>query len=241
MVTPNPISRRTLLHSAAGLAALALAGCSGDRETVERRVLFIGNSFTAYNGGVPAALGSLAPRFTCGSNTKGGRYLAEAATDRAVLSEIGKGWDAVVLQEQSVNAVLDYPAWIAAAKVLRSEAAAAGAATYLYMTWRRADVPAMTLKRLKRAYSNAATEVPAKVVPVALAFEASEAERPSLQLRVHDGHPTKAGTYLAACTFFARLAGKSPVGNSFHGSLPEADAAFLQRMAAGVSWDGSGG
>jgi hypothetical protein len=59
------------------------------------------------------------------------------------------------------------------------------------------------------------------------------AKRPSLELYQPDKrHPTLAGTYLAACTSFAAIQKKSPVGNSYVGGLDPELAAFLQGVAA---------
>jgi hypothetical protein len=46
-------------------------------------------------------------------------------------------------------------------------------------------------------------------------------------------HPSLAGTYLAACTFYAALYGKSPVGNPYAADLDADTARFLQ----GVAWE----
>lgn len=51
----------------------------------------------------------------------------------------------------------------------------------------------------------------------------------------YDGsHPTLIGTYLAACTVYASVYGKSPVGNSYDyvGRIDKDTAAFLQQVAA---------
>ena len=45
-------------------------------------------------------------------------------------------------------------------------------------------------------------------------------------------HPTTAGTYLAACVFYATLVGRTPVGLGATGGLSPADAAALQAVAA---------
>ena len=47
-------------------------------------------------------------------------------------------------------------------------------------------------------------------------------------------HPTLVGTYLAACTVFASVYGKSPVGNryDYFGRIDKDAAAFLQQVAA---------
>jgi hypothetical protein len=44
-------------------------------------------------------------------------------------------------------------------------------------------------------------------------------------------HPSHAGTYLAACTSYAALTGRSPVGNKYAASLDAPTAAFLQQVA----------
>ena len=44
-------------------------------------------------------------------------------------------------------------------------------------------------------------------------------------------HPTLAGTYLAACTFYGALFGTSPVGNPHTAGLDPELAKFLQEAA----------
>ena len=58
------------------------------------------------------------------------------------------------------------------------------------------------------------------------------ARRPGLELYMPDKrHPSLAGTYLAACTVYASLFGKSPVGNTYAAGLPADVAAHLQQVA----------
>jgi hypothetical protein len=58
--------------------------------------------------------------------------------------------------------------------------------------------------------------------------------KPELELYVPDKrHPSLAGTYLAACTVYAALLGKSPVGNAYTAGLPADVARHLQQVA----WD----
>jgi hypothetical protein len=45
-------------------------------------------------------------------------------------------------------------------------------------------------------------------------------------------HPNEAGTYLAACVFYATLFQQSPEGLSFRGSLAQDTAQTLQSLAA---------
>jgi glutaredoxin len=68
---------------------------------------------------------------------------------------------------------------------------------------------------------------------VGTAFRALVQRRPELELWGSDGlHPSIAGTYLAACSFYAHFYQHSPVGNSYHAGLAEGDARALQEMAA---------
>jgi hypothetical protein len=71
------------------------------------------------------------------------------------------------------------------------------------------------------------------VIPAGLAFAKAIARRPELELYQPDKrHPTLAGTYLAACTTYAAVLKKSPVGNPYRAGLDAELAAFLQSVAA---------
>jgi hypothetical protein len=79
------------------------------------------------------------------------------------------------------------------------------------MTWAYQGKPEMT-EPLAHGYESIANELDDLVVPVGLAFRRSLQERPSLVLHFKDHmHPSLAGTYLAACTFYAALFGHSRV------------------------------
>jgi hypothetical protein len=65
-----------------------------------------------------------------------------------------------------------------------------------------------------------------------LAFARAMAARPDIELYETDNrHPTLAGTYLATCTSYAALYGKSPVGLAYTADLKPDVAAHLQNMA----------
>ena len=74
-------------------------------------------------------------------------------------------------------------------------------------------------------------------VRLVLAFEVAYQRYPTLKLHHPDGtHPGLLGTYLAACTTYASLYGRSPVGNAYRadGAI-EADVALqLQQLADDV-------
>ena len=106
-----------------------------------------------------------------------------------------------------------------------------GTRPVFFMSWAYADKPEMTAQ-LEQAYTAVGKEHGALVIPAGLAFARSVAQRPALNLYAADKrHPSVAGTYLAACTTYASLFGKSPVGLTYNAGLDADTAAFLQRTA----------
>jgi hypothetical protein len=85
-------------------------------------------------------------------------------------------------------------------------------------------------------YVTVGNEIGALVIPVGLAFEEAYRRRPGMKLhKDFDGsHPELIGTYLAACTVYASVYGKSPVGNTYDyfGKIDRETATFLQQVAA---------
>jgi hypothetical protein len=101
------------------------------------------------------------------------------------------------------------------------------------MSWAYQDAPAMT-EQLAQAYTQAGNDNGVLVIPAGLAFARSIAQKPDLNLYAPDKrHPSLAGTYLAACTTYAALFKKSPVGMKYNAGLSPEVAAHLQNMA----WD----
>jgi hypothetical protein len=215
------------------------------------RVLFVGNSYTFCNDmpGIVTRLAAAgeAPPFVPEQVTAGGRTLQghwEAGTAQARIGDEG-GWDAVVLQEQSLRPVEDRAAMHDYARRFHREIARTGARTVFYLTWARQHLPEQQAG-LNAAYGDMARELGATVAPAGVAWQRALAERPYLTLHEADrSHPTPLGSYLAACVFYATLYGRSPEGLDVHGVdaghgdparatsviLTAADVAFLQRVA----------
>ena len=106
-----------------------------------------------------------------------------------------------------------------------------GTKPVFFMSWAYADVPEMTAQ-LAEAYTQAANDNDAFVIPAGLAFARSVAQKPDLNLYAPDKrHPSLPGTYLAACTVYAALFKKSPVGLTYNAGLDPATAKFLQTVA----------
>ncbi len=233
--------RAWVLLLCTALLAAVLPGCArtGNTDLPAERVLFIGNSFTFFNGGVDQMLKGLAPNTEVESATHGGYTLAMHLNDPSTMATLRRGgWTRVVLQEQSSLPVLSYPDFFDAAKVMIAEVRKVHAAPMLLMTWARPDVVGVDTAALRSAYTTAGRDLTTMVVPAGTAFGASLAAHPGLVLNQSDGHPTREGTYLAGCVVYASLFGMSPVGNTFTGGLDADVVAVLQQAAAAATRHG---
>jgi hypothetical protein len=106
-----------------------------------------------------------------------------------------------------------------------------GAKPVWFMSWAYADKPEMTTE-LAEAYTSAANDNDAFVIPAGLAFARAQKARPDLVLHAADKrHPSVAGTYLAAATVYAALFKKSPVGLAYTAGLDTSTAKLLQTAA----------
>jgi len=181
------------------------------------RVLFIGNSYTAYND-LPGVLSRLG-NFEVASHTPGGQTWEGHAADPAVAALIVKGWDYVVLQDQSDQAFFSDGTVKPALTWLDAVIKATGGKTVLYMTWAKHEDGVMLTDtgrflqdvELVRYYELHAAAVGASIAPVGRAWERALRDHSVVLHQSDNSHPTNAGTYLAACVFYATLTGKSPV------------------------------
>ena len=75
------------------------------------------------------------------------------------------------------------------------------------MTWERPDsvINGVTNDNLATAYFTIGATLNCTVISAGLSFARAKSLQPSLSLFVNDGHPTVAGTYLAALTVFDTL------------------------------------
>jgi hypothetical protein len=200
------------------------------------RVLFIGNSFTYINGGIDQQLHGMAPSCQTACIGVGGAALQQHWDGGNALQMIRTGkWDYVVLQEQSQTPVFAPAKFRESVRSFAEAIRSSGAQTVLLMTWERPDsVPhGVTTTNLAAVFKSTGSELGAKVAPAGLAFARSLQERPDLALYRHDGHPTPAGTYLAACVLYATIFEHTPVENRFSSlNLTAETRAHLQRIAA---------
>jgi hypothetical protein len=154
-------------------------------------VLFIGNSFTARND-LPATIAALAASSGLTLHHRlisaGGASLRRHWNAGTAVAAIrAGGYDYVVLQEQSTLPIKN--------------------------PWRMHENVRLFDEEIERI----AQELGATVVPVGVAWQALLRRWDCPTLYDRDGsHPTLAGTYLAACVFFATLFGQDPLGIQAH-------------------------
>lgn len=199
-------------------------------------LLFIGNSFTARND-LPGRLAKLAAerghRVTHDLISAGGASLRAHWNKGSALEAIGKGrYDHVVLQEQSTLPIRNARRFHENVRLFIEPIRASGATPVLYLTWARKNAPA-TQRALTDAYTAIADETGALLVPVGIAWAAYLAGHARPLLHDKDlSHPSPAGTYLAACVFFAALFHASPVGLGCDvAGVSGAEARAMQQVA----------
>jgi len=209
------------------LAQLPLAAES--EETPQSlRVLFIGNSYTAWHM-LPEMIAQMANAngrsLSYDMVTPGGRTFEQHWNEGKALKKIqASEWDYVVLQNQSFQPVSDPEATTKYGKLLADAAIEQGAQPMYYLTWSYAnEMPWMKDKpelrdmyltmqeRLSKTYYALARETGGKVAPVGIAWEQFREANPDVRLHVRDGsHPSQIGAYLSAMVFFEALYGKAP-------------------------------
>lgn len=218
-------------------------------------VLYIGNSYTYVND-LPATVSALATslgkKTTFQTKANGGYTFQNHANDAATYTALhAKKWDVVVLQGQSQEPSFPYSqvntTTLLGAKQLADSAYennACGNVMY-FMTWGRetGDPQWDSINtfdkmnaRLYNAYMRIAdSSRSAMVSPVGAVWKYVRDNFPTIALYSGDGsHPSAAGTYLAACTFYTSLFRSTPVGASYLGGLDAQTAGILQQAAATV-------
>ena len=204
-----------------------------------KRVLFIGNSYTAVNNLPNTLLNlslSMGDTIQVDNSAPGGFTFNQHSNYAATLAKIQSGnWDFVVLQEQSQIPAFS-PAQVQTdcypyAKKLCDTIRAYNpcAEIVFYMTWGRKNGDASNCasyppictylgmqQRLRESYLEMSDSNNATCAPVGVVWKNYRAAYPLVELYNPDeSHPSIQGTYLAACTFYTTIFGKSCVGAQY--------------------------
>jgi hypothetical protein len=215
------------------LVVFAIESCDSQPST---RILFIGNSYTFYNGGLDKQFKGLVPSAETGCIAIGGYTLESHWNDSNTIRIIREGkWDYIILQEQSQIPVINQKIFYDYVRKFDEEIRCNGAKTILLMTWERPDSKQLgvTTDNLKAAYTAVGKELDVKVAPAGLAFARAIRDKSELTLYSQDGHPTVEGTYLTACVLYRTILQESPLGNPYsERSISDEMRAYLQGIAA---------
>lgn len=238
--------------------------CDSDEE---KRVLFIGNSYTHYFE-MPRLIEAMARSAECNLHVEyvapGGSRLKLHAQSGETLSAIGsQDWDAVVLQ--NFSQLPSQPLPEVERKTMPHVMTLVNAIRdndpetqlFYYVTWGRRDGDKKYCKQypevctfdghteaLHRGYSFYASQTGGTLVDVGGAWARVKRDpRRAFSYRTlydPDGsHPSLKGSYLAAAVFFTALYRRSPVGLSYPQGLSQGAARYLQKVAAATPISGA--
>jgi hypothetical protein len=228
---------------------------------ITKSALFLGNSYTGVNN-LPNLVWNMAENtgdsLIYDSNTPGGHTLQGHSANAISLGKIASGgWDYVVLQEQSQlpsfpdgqvqSDVYPYAARLNDS-ILKYNPCAE---TVFYMTWGRKNGDASNCASwppvctytgmdslLRLRYETMAANNDAILSPVGAAWRYVRINHPGIELyQADESHPSVAGSYLAALSFYTVLYRKDPTLISWNHTLPAADAAILRDAAKAVVYD----
>lgn len=223
---------------------------------VTRKALFLGNSYTHYNN-MPQMVSSMATStgdvLVHDMYAPGGYTLDDHLSDATAIAKISaNNWDYLILQEQSQLPA--FATWtnngVSTLPYLQRQQNPCGRVMY-FMTWGRQNgdagncpvwPPVCTYQgmdsMLRLNYIAAADDYSAELSPVGAAWRYVRQHHPSINLYDADqSHPSLAGSYLAACTFYAAIFKKDPTAITFNSTLSSTQANTLKLAAKTVMYD----
>ncbi|MDO9020682.1 MAG: SGNH/GDSL hydrolase family protein [Deltaproteobacteria bacterium] len=227
-----------------------------DAPPASLRVLFVGNSYTFYNDlpaliarmGAAAARAGRGPEIAVDTVTVGGASMRNHWDTGTAPARIMVGsWDAVVLQGQSVEPVLNPSEFRTYSLRLGGLASTHGARPVFFATWPRRAGDALYAQpwsggtpqgfntRMHAAYSEVAAMTSGGLAAVGNAWMRALDARPTIDLYDPDGsHPSAAGSWLAACVLYRALTDTPAPAETETAvtSLPLADVGFLRGISA---------
>ena len=206
------------------------------------RLLFVGNSFTYYNGGLENHVKQLAKsanpprRITCDRTTKGGATLKVLHEQKWLHDQMrAGGYDLVILQEDMPELTEhSVTPFFEQARLFEQEIRQLGSKTVLFMAWPYERLNWVTLEQIAQAHRAIGKELGVPVAPVGIAFQRAMKERPELAMLGRDKeHESIHGTYLAANVIYATIFGQNPKALTYYPTgVTAEEAAFLQ----GIAW-----
>lgn len=237
----------------------SLLSCASFGQGKNKKVLFLGNSYTQVND-LPKMIADIAQSngdtLSYDSNTPGGHSIGNHSLNTVSLDKIMLGkWDFVVLQGQSFELATSTPDIYPFPYARKLDSIINQyndcVETMFYMTWGNkngdpsscATVPFLcTYEKMDSVihlnYMKMTDSNDAVVAPVGAVWNKIRKNFPLIDLYQSDeSHPSVAGTYAAACCFYAALYRKDPSLISYNPGLPSADAINIRNVAKSVVYD----
>lgn len=230
-----------------------------------RRVLFLGNSYTHVNNlpqMVANAAASVGKNLIYDMHAPGGYYIAQHVLNPTSLDKIAAGnWDNVVLQDQSLSMAYPgyfmnaFPASIAMDSIVKSHNPCAQ--TMFFATWGRknggthlcgepyCDPPEWITRDyfqmdadIESHYHFFADSLKSSVAPVGAVWRYVRQNHPGIELfDADESHPSLAGSYAAACCFYATIFRSDPALINYDGGLAAEQATLIRNAAKFVVYD----
>lgn len=242
------------------LFSLALATLSIHGQTT-KKVLFIGNSYTAANN-LPLLVNNMAAStedvLIYDSYTPGGYRFMNHASDPTTLAKINSdSWDYVALQAQSQETSLSetqmqaevYPYAESLSNAIRANDECSQ--PLFYMTWGRENGDATNCAFIpwvctyeemddviRETYIFMSESNEAELAPAGAVWRYLRENHPSINLYSGDGsHPSLAGSYAVACAFYTMIYKKDPKSILWNSTLNETEANLIKMAAKTIVFD----
>jgi PKD repeat protein len=221
------------------------------------KVLFLGNSYTGVNN-LPQIINDVAlsvgDTLIFESNTPGGYQLIDHSLDIVSQNKImAGGWDYIVLQGQSQEPITNPNDFGNGCSALYNQIRQYNSCTVImpYMTWGRKNGDANNCSTfpimctyegmdttLRDKYLDQTSFVNGEVSPVSVVWSYLRQNHPSIELyQADESHPSAAGSYAAACCFYAAIFKKDPTLITYNFSLNVTDASIIKNAAKTIVYD----
>lgn len=185
-----------------------------------KKILFIGNSFTFWRGGLDRHLQvlskSMSPPlgYQAKSVTRGGASLKVMWKKTSAVEEIKNGkYDIVILQDDIPETTIE--SFRIYSKKFVDLVRETGARPILFMTWDYERLDWISMEEIANAHLKVSQELKVEVAPVGIAWGLSRKRLPDLNMYDADAeHPSVAGMYLSLLMIESTISGKSPLTRS---------------------------
>ena len=209
-------------------------------EIIAKKILFIGNSHTQYNGGLDLHLRGFTsdaeiPTLITAQAISGFTledHLNLPATLDLIASE---AWDIIVLQENTSRAAYEPSEMLESIEAFKTLFGQSGSEVYLFQTWAYENIPEMNAL-LTNVYNQAVTTSGFKLLSVGSLWVQFHSQQ-SLSLYNDDGvHPNLLGTYLNAAIFYKKFFGATDLDTvNYNATLDLEQATIVKTFVSSLS------